>query len=405
MPPCFSTVGLYSSTGMLQLPFSSLVEEFKVGKARLHMMLRDSPDDIIREVQPEVRTGVKWSAAKAVQEAESSLKIKEVIGATQTGRAGLGSTPHQWFSKEDNKGRRGMVVTELHMLEEEKRMAAAAGQAKQCAWMTWEGAQARKLTWSSLMAMESLALSFLLRSTYNLLPTPANHKQWGFTRDDTCATCKAEKGTLRHVLAACKSSLQMYTWRHNRVLAVVAEVTANQCEQVNKQALQTPNKTVHFFKEGEAPRPRSHQKQGQKLLAGARDWKMEADLKKALHFPHHIVQTRERPDIVIWSDTGRQVIIVELTVPWEENMEEAFERKKTRYETLRTECEDNGWTCQVLPIEVGCRGFIGRSTTSYLSKLGLTSHMRRSTIQRLQSAAEGASSWIWSKARQRNLPK
>ena len=87
--PCFSTVGLYTATGMLQLPLSSITEEFKVGKARLHLMLRDSPDDVIRQVQPEVRTGTNWSAAKAVQEAEASLQIKEVIGATQTGRAGF----------------------------------------------------------------------------------------------------------------------------------------------------------------------------------------------------------------------------------------------------------------------------------------------------------------------------
>ena len=33
---------------------------------------------------PKVRTGTKWSAAKAVQEVEASRQIKEVIGATQT---------------------------------------------------------------------------------------------------------------------------------------------------------------------------------------------------------------------------------------------------------------------------------------------------------------------------------
>ena len=84
----------YTATGMLQLPLSSITKEFKVGKARLHIMLRDSPDDVIRQVQPEVRTGTKWSAAKAVQETDASLHIKEVIGATQTGRAGLRSTLH-----------------------------------------------------------------------------------------------------------------------------------------------------------------------------------------------------------------------------------------------------------------------------------------------------------------------
>ena len=79
-------------------------------------------------------------------------------------------------------------------------------------------------------------------------------------------------------------------------------------------------------------------------------------------------------------------------------MEEAFERKKLRYENLRMECEDKGWACQVMPIEVGCRGFIGR-TTSYLTRLRLTNRVRRRATQQLQTAVERASSWILSKVR------
>ena len=75
------------------------------------------------------------------------------------------------------------------------------------------------------------------------------------------------------------------------------------------------------------------------------------------------------------------------------------EKKKLGYENLRMECEDKGWACQVMPIEVGCRGFIGRTTTSYLTRLGLTNRARRRAIQQLQTAAERASSWIWSKVR------
>ena len=52
-----------------------------------------------------------------------------------------------------------------------------------------------------------------------------------------------------------------------------------------------------------------------------------------------------------------------------------------------------------MPIEVGCRGFTGRTTTSYLTRLGLTNRARRRATQQLQTAAERASSWIWSKVR------
>ena len=51
------------------------------------------------------------------------------------------------------------------------------------------------------------------------------------------------------------------------------------------------------------------------------------------------MHTQEWPDIVMWSNTVKRVIIVELTVPSEENMEEACERKKLCYENLRMECE------------------------------------------------------------------
>ena len=207
----------------------------------------------------EVRTGTKWPAANAVQEAEASLQVREVIRPTQTGRAGLGSTPHRWFSHEDSRGRRNMVITELKMFEEEKRVATAAGQAKQCAWMNWEEAEVRKLSWSSLMTMEPLALSFLLRSIYNLLLTPANHKQWGFTGDDTCTMCKSARGTLRHVLSSCRSSLQMYTWRYNRVLAILAELTETQGRVTNEQPTQHPNPCISFLQEGEAPNSTSQQ--------------------------------------------------------------------------------------------------------------------------------------------------
>ncbi|KAK0149611.1 hypothetical protein N1851_009641 [Merluccius polli] len=57
------------------------------------------------------------------------------------------------------------------------------------------------------------------------------------------------------------------------------------------------------------------------------DWQMKADLGKQLRFPEHIVETTLlRPDIVLFSDSTKQVVLLDLTVPWEERMEEANER-------------------------------------------------------------------------------
>ena len=38
------------------------------------------------------------------------------------------------------------------------------------------------------------------------------------------------------------------------------------------------------------------------------------------------------PDLVVWSPEKKRVIIMELTVPWEENIEKAEERKEERQE-------------------------------------------------------------------------
>ena len=64
---------------------------------------------------------------------------------------------------------------------------------------------------------------------------------------------RCARGTLWHVLSSCGSSLQMYTWRHNRVLAILAEITETQCRVANEQPTQDPKPCISFLQEGEAP--------------------------------------------------------------------------------------------------------------------------------------------------------
>ena len=130
---------------ILQLLISSLVE-FKIGKVRLHMIMKDSADKIIRKAYPEIKSGRKWSAVKATQEAECSLRIKDIIGVTQTNWAGLGSTSKKVFSKVGPKEKRDMVSEEVRMFEEEQRKASAVTQAKQCAWAKWNDIEPIKLS-------------------------------------------------------------------------------------------------------------------------------------------------------------------------------------------------------------------------------------------------------------------
>ncbi len=88
-PHSLTNIAIHSRSTKLKLSVQSLVKEFKVAKARSFMTLRDSKDPVIKNTQPDVKTGRKWSADEAVEEAESRLKLKEMVGATQLGRQGL----------------------------------------------------------------------------------------------------------------------------------------------------------------------------------------------------------------------------------------------------------------------------------------------------------------------------
>ncbi len=89
--------------------------------------------------------------------------------------------------------------------------------------------------------------------------------------------------------------------------------------------------------------------------------------------------------------------MLELTVPWEERIEEANERTRATYQELVEECRERGWRTFIEPIEVGCRGFAGRSLCKVLSRLGVTGVAKKRAIQSASEAAEKATRWLWIK--------
>ncbi|KAI3369602.1 hypothetical protein L3Q82_024494, partial [Scortum barcoo] len=70
---------------------------------------------------------------------------------------------------------------------------------------------------------------------------------------------------------------------------------------------------------------------------------MRVDLEQRLIFPPEIATITLRPDLVFWSNSCQLTYIIELTVPWEDAIEEAFERKKLQYSNLVAEAEDRSW--------------------------------------------------------------
>ncbi|XP_072042993.1 uncharacterized protein [Amphiura filiformis] len=233
------------------------------------------------------------------------------------------------------------------------------------------------------------------KSTYDLLPIPANLSVWYEDKTDCCNAC-GKKGTLQHILSACTPALAsgMYTWRHNNILRVILEAVKLQVDRNNvSQAPTNTKRYISFVKEGS--QCRSYERSS--ILSSANDWRIRADQDGKGGFPREIVITTLRPDIVIWSEPEKEGIIGELTVPWEDNIDEAHERKLTKYSELRAECKDRGWKASCYPFEVGCRGFVVHSLQKWLRDLGANRRELKSVSRAASEAAESGSSWVWSK--------
>ena len=395
IPPSFTSVGLYIRSGQLQLPLSSVVEEFKVAKCRLSLTYRDSEDQLTREAGIRTRSGRKWAASTAVNQAESSLRTKDTIGNLCTGRQGLGTSHFQQWSKSTPREKRTMIQDEVRNLEEEGRRAKSIELATQGAWTRWNLPK-RTITWSEMWRLEPFRISFMLRAVYDTLPTPVNLHRWGMREDPLCRLCGG-KGTMAHILSGCKTALTQgrYRWRHDKVLAQLADTLEQERRKKRPAKTKPLLSTIAFVKEGQRPAVQSQAKQN--LLQSAQGWVLEVDLGRKLHFPEAVLSTTLRPDIIMWSLEGKKIILVELTVPWEENCEEAAERKKMKYQQLVQDCRDKGWTTWLMTVEVGCRGFPAQSAWNLMTRVGLRGHLRKTAVRRLGEAAERASCWLWHK--------
>ena len=76
-------------------------------------------------------------------------------------------------------------------------------------------------------------------------------------------------------------------------------------------------------------------------------------------YPEVITKTNLRPDAVLISEASRTVVLVELTVPYETNMNESHEYKAAKYEGLVQEIRQAGYRPHLFPVEIGARGMAG----------------------------------------------
>ena len=245
---------------------------------------------------------------------------------------------------------------------------------------------------TKLRSTEACRIKFLLKSVYEVLPTPSNLCLWNLTETPNCKLCD-KPANLFHILSYCPTALTdgRYTWRHNQVLAQIAHHLALAIKR-SKPSKKQKTVFINFIKEGQSNRTTETG-----LLALTDDWELLVDLKPQLVFPPEITSTTRHPDMVLWSKKAHTVIIIELTVPWEENIEAAHERKMLKYQELTSDCREKGWKTWCMAIEVGCRGFAGQSLWRCARMLGIVGKERKVLVRSAEKSAEDASRWLWSR--------
>ncbi|XP_065928284.1 uncharacterized protein [Magallana gigas] len=185
-------------------------------------------------------------------------------------------------------------------------------------------------------------------------------------------------------------ALGRYRWRHDQVLRELADIIE---KERKKRGQKRDSKYIKFVKEGDPTKVKKPSEQ-KSILDSATLWEMQVDLVRRLVRPD-VVNNNLRPDIVLWSHEGKEIIMVELTVPWEERCEVAYQRKKIKYQDLADDICSKGWSAWVFPVEIGCGGFPAQSTWRAMTVLGIKGKERKAGIQRLSTTAEKSSFWLW----------
>ena len=133
-----------------------------------------------------------------------------------------------------------------------------------------------------------------------------------------------------------------------------------------------------------AKKPKKKTSPSPSILQTASDWCITVDLPEmTYHFPAYVAVTAKKPDIVLWSQSRRLIVLIELTVPAERGVQAANIRKTLSYKDLEAQCRLNKWSVERMPVELGVLGFVADSMQVALKKLGVWSKTLHTSLSEM----------------------
>ena len=211
------------------------------------------------------------------------------------------------------------------------------------------------VTWQALIRnVPRGIMSFALNSVTNTLPSPDNLKRWGKRVVSRCPLC-SNTGTLHHILTFCPIALTQgrYNFRHDSVLNHLASVILG-------------NKPDNLEVYADIP---------------------GLDMNGST-IPPDILVTLSRPDLVLINRSRKTVWLLELTCSFETNIQGAHQRKTSKYTSLKSDIEDSGFQCTLLPFEIGSRGYVTTANRSNMISAFVQNNIKSNALKCLKQLSK-----------------
>ena len=374
-------------------------------RCNTEIILAGSRDPVVRAVAKRRRDIAEekkgLNIAKKIKTAVNEIEFKmKFMQNTRTVKDKKGLRVRQ--QKEKIKLDKKEIIKTVRKMTDDERLAKILQLAKQSKWTKWEDLINVDIKWKEMLyAYSPSMISFLINSIQDTLPDPVNIRRWTSAVEAKCALCGWKNCTQQHILCGCKVALEQgrVSFRHDSILVAMEKwikrsKVRHEMKGNKKSKMEGARKEIKFVREGVKP-PKA-KKTKSTFWDGTDDWKILVDKRKNQYqMPHEIVASTLRPDILIYSLKIKKCLFLELTSPFEDNIEDWKMKKRKKYMKLAQEAGDNGWTAAVRTVEVGARGFVSCQSMGIFNQMGLSSMDVNKARNEFSKVALRTSHFIW----------
>ena len=368
-------------------------------RSNTEILLCTSRDPVVRAVAKRRREAEQdsggYSTPKRIKAAVQEIDFKKMFcHNTRQGndRRGLAVEKKLRLSKK-------AIVSEVKKMSNEEKTAKILKLAVQSKWTQWDTLVQVDFSWKEVLyGVSPSLLSFWLNSVQDTLPDPVNLRRWGKTTLAKCELCGWSNASQRHILCGCRVALNQgrITWRHDSILGNIVKwikTGKKRATEAFKFSNMNCSNEILFVKQGaKVPKPIPKPS----FWQDGTDWTILVDSRAyPYQVPPQITATSLRPDICIYSLSRKKVCFIELTSPFEENMQLWKAKKSFKYLGLVEDAKTNGWNAQCRTIVVGARGFVSTNVSALFRFFGLSAKDSSSARKDISKVAIRASHFIW----------